>query len=66
MSAINLLISYALTFGVFLLIDIVWLGLIGFFTYATYDLTNLATMKNWPLTIRVGDMMIINDLGEFC
>lgn len=26
-------------------------GLFGFFTYATYDLTNLATLKDWPLTI---------------
>ena len=26
-------------------------GLFGFFTYATYDLTNLATLKHWPLTI---------------
>ena len=26
-------------------------GLFGFFTYATYDLTNLATLKNWPVTI---------------
>lgn len=26
-------------------------GLFGFFTYATYDLTNLATLKNWPLNI---------------
>ena len=26
-------------------------GLFGFFTYATYDLTNLATLKNWPLPI---------------
>ena len=25
--------------------------LFGFFTYATYDLTNLATLKNWPLPI---------------
>lgn len=23
----------------------------GFITYATYDLTNLATLKNWPLPI---------------
>lgn len=23
-------------------------GLFGFFCYATYDLTNLATLKNWP------------------
>ncbi|MEQ8359530.1 MAG: DUF2177 family protein [Cytophagales bacterium] len=26
-------------------------ALFGFFTYATYDLTNLATLKDWPLTI---------------
>jgi len=26
-------------------------ALFGFFSYATYDLTNLATMKNWPLHI---------------
>lgn len=26
-------------------------GLFGFFTYATYDLTNLATLKDWPLRI---------------
>lgn len=25
--------------------------LFGFFTYATYDLTNLATLKNWPLQL---------------
>lgn len=26
-------------------------ALFGFFTYATYDLTNLATLKNWPLPL---------------
>ena len=26
-------------------------ALFGFFTYSTYDLTNLATLKNWPLQI---------------
>jgi len=26
-------------------------GLFGFFTYATYDLTNLATLRNWPVVI---------------
>ena len=26
-------------------------ALFGFFTYATYDLTNLATLKNWPIQI---------------
>lgn len=24
-------------------------ALFGFFTYATYDLTNLATLKQWPM-----------------
>ena len=114
MSIIKLLISYALTFAVFLLIDMAWLGFIakglykkylgvflseqvnwtaaivfyllfvvgvfifaimpslekgsvvsavvlgalfGFFTYATYDLTNLATLKNWPLNIVFIDIL---------
>jgi len=26
-------------------------ALFGFFTYATYDLTNLATLKDWPVKI---------------
>jgi uncharacterized membrane protein len=30
--------------------------LFGLVTYATYDLTNLATMKNWPVLITVIDM----------
>jgi uncharacterized membrane protein len=32
-------------------------GLFGFFTYATYDLTNLATLKEWPLTIVIVDII---------
>ena len=32
-------------------------GLFGFFTYATYDLTNLATIKDWPLKIVVIDIL---------
>jgi uncharacterized membrane protein len=28
----------------------------GFFCYATYDLTNLATLKNWPLGISLIDL----------
>jgi uncharacterized membrane protein len=108
MSITKLLISYALTFVVFFIVDMAWLGFIakdlykkylgnflseqvnwtaavvfyllfvvgvfifaimpsveknsvvsavilgalfGFFTYATYDLTNLATLKGWPITI---------------
>jgi len=26
-------------------------ALFGFFTYATYDLTNLATLRNWPIAV---------------
>jgi uncharacterized membrane protein len=32
-------------------------GLFGFFTYATYDLTNMATIKDWPLAIVVVDIL---------
>ena len=28
----------------------------GLVTYATYDLTNLATVKNWPLLVTIVDM----------
>jgi uncharacterized membrane protein len=31
-------------------------ALFGLITYATYDLTNLATVKNWPVLITVVDM----------
>jgi uncharacterized membrane protein len=39
-------LSYALMYG----------ALFGFFAYATYDLTNLATLRNWSLTLSVVDM----------
>jgi uncharacterized membrane protein len=29
----------------------------GLITYATYDLTNLATVKNWPIIITVVDLV---------
>jgi len=32
-------------------------GLFGLFTYATYDLTNLATIKDWPLVVVVVDIL---------
>lgn len=35
---------------------LVWGGLFGFFTYATYDLTNMALIKGWPLKIVVVDI----------
>jgi uncharacterized membrane protein len=114
MSITKLLISYALTFVVFFIVDMAWLGFIakdlykkylggflseqvnwtaavvfyllfivgvfifaimpsveknsvvsavtlgalfGFFTYATYDLTNLATLKGWPVTIVFIDIL---------
>ena len=31
-------------------------ALFGFMAYATYDLTNLATLKNWPLSVTLIDM----------
>ena len=34
----------------------IWGALFGFFTYATYDLTNLATLKDWPLKVVVVDI----------
>ena len=38
---------HALLFGAFF----------GLITYATYDLTNLATMKNWPLLVTIVDLV---------
>ncbi|HRH27016.1 MAG TPA: DUF2177 family protein [Parcubacteria group bacterium] len=40
-------IQYVVLFG----------ALFGFITYATYDLTNLATLKDWPLTVTIVDML---------
>jgi uncharacterized membrane protein len=42
--------------------DNLWLGvgygaMFGLVTYATYDLTNLATLKQWPVTITVIDLV---------
>jgi len=31
-------------------------ALLGFFAYATYDLTNQATLKNWPVMVTVADL----------
>ena len=35
----------------------------GFITYATYDLTNLATLKDWPLKITIIDLIWGSVLG---
>jgi uncharacterized membrane protein len=40
-------LMYALVYGAFF----------GLITYATYDLTNLATTKDWPLTVTIVDMI---------
>jgi uncharacterized membrane protein len=39
--------AHALIFG----------ALFGLITYATYDLTNLATLKDWPLTVTIVDLI---------
>ena len=36
---------------------IVYGALFGFFTYATYDLTNLATLPGWPLKVVIVDIL---------
>lgn len=34
-----------------------WRGaLFGFLAYGTYDMTNLATLKNWPLSVTIADI----------
>ncbi len=40
-------LSYAIVAG----------GLFGLIAYSTYDLTNLATIKDWPLNITIIDIM---------
>jgi uncharacterized membrane protein len=32
-------------------------ALFGFITYATYDLTNMATLKDWPVIVTVVDLV---------
>ncbi len=39
--------THALLYGAFF----------GFIAYATYDLTNLATLKSWPLVVTIVDIM---------
>lgn len=36
---------------------ILWGALFGFFTYATYDLTNLATIRSWSLVAAIVDIL---------
>lgn len=39
------------------LLALMWGALFGFVTYATYDFTNLAVVKNWPIGITVIDVL---------
>jgi len=45
--------TYAMLVGMFF----------GFITYSTYDLTNLATLKDWPLKITIIDLIWGTALG---
>jgi uncharacterized membrane protein len=38
-------------------ITLLYAALFGLITYATYDLTNLATVKNWPVLVTVVDLI---------
>lgn len=38
-------------------------GFLGFLCYATYDLTNLATLKNWPLSVTLIDLVWGTSIG---
>jgi len=38
----------------------------GFFTYATYDLTNQATLRNWTTTLTAIDVVWGAILATFC
>ena len=39
-----------------IMVTVLYGAIFGFIAYATYDLTNLATLKNWPLTLALVDM----------
>jgi len=40
------------------ILSVIWRGaLFGLITYATYDLTNLATMAHWPVMITMIDLL---------
>ncbi len=36
---------------------VVFGGLFGFFCYATYDLTSLAVVKDWPVSVTIVDII---------
>lgn len=40
-----------------IVVAVIYGALFGFFTYATYDLTNLATLRSWPTKVVVVDIL---------
>lgn len=44
-------------------VALVYGALFGFFTYATYEMTNLATLKDWPLVLVPVDILWGTVLG---
>ncbi len=38
-------------------------GLFGFIAYSTYDLTNLSTLKDWPMALTIVDLIWGTILG---
>ncbi len=37
--------------------SLIYGALFGLVTYATYDLTNLATLKDWPVVVTIADLI---------
>jgi uncharacterized membrane protein len=35
---------------------VIYGAMFGFFTYATYDVTNYATLRNWPVIVTIVDV----------
>jgi len=56
-SGVAVLLASAPAFRSGSLQDALMLGaILGFAAYGTYDITNMATLKNWPVTMSLVDM----------
>ena len=56
-SAVVVLLASAPAFRSGSLTDALLLGaILGFAAYGTYDITNMATLKNWPVMMSIVDM----------
>lgn len=56
--------TYPAAFQSSLKMALIYGALFGFFTYATYDLTNLATLRDWPLMVTIVDVIWGTILGS--